>query len=343
MAGMEVVVGPKIAGKEHFADRVIEQIKERKSYLIVGLDPQLRYFPPHLLRWAANEFRSEHPFRAVEEVIVAFNMAIINGTAEFALGFKPQMAFYEKYGHYGMQAFERTTAYIETLDMICIEDAKREDGGDTAQAYADGHLGQVDVISEEGALVQHPSIYNIDAITITPWIGEPNFEPFKDVATREGKGIFVVDKTSFSPEAELQQLMTSDDVRAWIVLAQQVRDLGADAKGSYGYSNIGVVMGATYPEDATIMRDVIPDAFKLVPGFGAQKGSALGAVASINPDGFGIVVNNSRATNYAYLPKFSNEFACEAQYFANAAAHASLQARDALNDAVKIRIGHLPF
>ncbi|XLQ19988.1 MAG: orotidine-5'-phosphate decarboxylase [Candidatus Moraniibacteriota bacterium] len=327
--------------KTNFADKLIDAILERGSYLIVGLDPQLRYFPPHILKWAADEFGPG--LRAVEEVIVVYCMAIINSTNEFALGYKPQMAFFEKYGYHGVRAFERVSVYIKSLDMICIEDAKREDGGDTAQAYADGHLGQIDVIGEAGELVMMPSVYNADALTITPWIGEPNFKPFKEVAAAEGKGIFVVDKTSFKPEAELQEIMTPEEVKAWIVLARQVRELGKDVKGRHGYSSIGVVMGATYPEDAVVMQSEIPYAFKLKPGFGYQGSGADDAVIGVNDDGFGIVVNNSRATNYAYLKKFSKEFACDPSNFANAAAKASQQGRDALNDAVKRRIGMVPF
>ena len=326
---------------KNFADKVIDAIKEKKSYLCVGLDPQLRYFPPHILKWAASNWKD--PLQAVGEAIYEFNKIIIDVTYDFAMGFKPQMAFHEKYGYHGVRAFERTTSYIKTYGALCIEDAKREDGGDTAQAYADGHLGEIDVIGEGGKLVKIPSAYNIDAITITPWIGQPNFQPFKKVAAARGKGIFVVDKTSFKPEAELQEIMTPEEVRAWIVLARQVRELGVDVKGRYGYSSIGVVMGATYPQDAEIMKVEIPDAIKLVPGVGAQKGSADDAVVSVNEDGFGFIANNSRATNYAYLSKFSEEFACDPEKFQLAASNASRQSRDALNDAVLRRIGHLPF
>ena len=332
--------------EKSFADQLIEEIKKRKSYLCVGLDPQLRYFPPRILKWAVSNYG--FGLRAAGEAIFEFNRCIIDATADngSALCYKPQMAFYEKYGHHGVRAFERTTNYIKKWGMICIEDAKREDGGDTAEAYAEGHLGQIEVPDENGDLIIRSSVYDVDAITITPWIGEPNFKPFKEVAKREGKGIFVVDKTSFTPEAQLQELKLLEDggyVCAWTVLARQIRDLGQDVVGENGYSSIGVVMGATYPRDAEVMRDEIPHAFKLVPGFGAQKGSADGAVTSINDDGFGIIVNNSRATNYAWLPKFSKEFACDPERFAEASAQASLQARNALNDAVERRIGHLPF
>jgi orotidine-5'-phosphate decarboxylase len=326
---------------KNFADDVIDAIREKKSYLCVGLDPQLRYFPPHILKWAASNWKD--PLQAVGEAIYEFNRSIIDVTYDFAMGFKPQMAFYEKYGYHGVRAFERTTSYIKTYGALCIEDAKREDGGDTAQAYADGHLGRIDVIRRDGKLVKIPSIYNADAITITPWIGSPNLIPFKEVAKKEGKGVFVVDKTSFKPEAQLQEIMTPEEIKAWVVLAGQVRELGEDVKGRYGYSSIGVVMGATYPEDAVVMQSVIPYAIKLKPGFGYQGSGADDAVIGVNDDGFGIIVNNSRATNYAYLEKFSPEFVCHSEKFAQAAARASRQGRDMLNDAVERRIGMLPF
>jgi len=186
-------------------------------------------------------------------------------------------------------------------------------------------------------------VYNSDAITITPWIEEPNFIPFKDVIKREGKGVFVVDKTSFKPASSLQEMVTEDGVSGWVQLARKIRALGEDVTGRHGYSSIGVVMGATYPEEALIMQKEIPYAFKLKPGYGYQGAGPDDAVIGVNKDGFGIVVNNSRATNYAYLEKFSPEFACDPNQFAVAAARASKQGRDLLNDAVKRRIGSLPF
>jgi len=327
--------------KTNFADKLIDAICEKKSYLVVGLDPQLRYFPSHNLKWAASNWKDS--LQASAEAIFDFNRNIIDATCEFAIAFKPQSAFYEKYGHHGVRAFERTTAYIKSKGVICIEDAKRSDGGDTAEAYAEGHLGVIDVIGADGRLVQMQSVYNSDAITIMPWIENPNFVPFRDVAKREGKGIFVVDKTSFKPASSLQEMITDDGVPAWVQLARKVRMLGESVKGHHGYSSIGVVMGATYPEEALIMQKEIPYAFKLKPGYGYQGAGPDDAVIGVNDDGFGIVVNNSRATNYAYLKKFSSEFVCESEKFANAAAKASKQGRDLLNDAVKRRIGMLPF
>ncbi len=326
---------------KNFADRVIEAIRSNKSYLCVGLDPQLKYFPPHIMQYCARTYGPG--VEATAQAIVMFYKTIIDVTGEFAFAFKPQMAFYEKYGHRGVWAFEEVVRYALLTDKIVIEDAKREDGGDTATAYADGHLGQIDVIGEDGGIVQTANRYGVDAITITPWIEEPNFDPFFKVAIEEGRGIFVVNRTSFKPTSSLQEMKDEGGEKGWVKLAKKIREMGEGAKGENGYSSIGVVLGATYPEDAPLMKDILPHAFKLIPGFGVQGGVADDAVVCVNDDGFGIVPNNSRGTNYAYHPKFKSEFQCDPKSFALAAANASRQARDSLNESVKRRIGKLPW
>jgi len=327
--------------RKNFADRVIESICKNMSYLCVGLDPQLRYFPPHILQYCAKTYGPG--IEATARAIVMFYQTIIDVTNEFAFAFKPQMAFYEKYGHWGVWAFEQVVRYALSTEKIVVEDAKREDGDDTSKAYADGHLGQIEIINQEGGLDMVSNVYDVDALTITPWIEEPNFKPFFEVAKNEGRGIFVVDRTSFKPTSSLQEMKDECGEKGWIKLAKKIREMGEEIKGKNGYSSIGVVMGATYPEDAPIMKDILPWAFKLVPGFGVQGSGADDAVVCVNKDGFGIIPNNSRGTNYAWHPKFKSEFQCKPTSFALAAASASRQARDALNAAVLKRIGKLPW
>lgn len=326
---------------KNFADRVIKAIHDNMSYLCVGLDPQLKYFPPHILEYCAKTYGPG--FEASAQAIVMFYKTIIDVTNESAFAFKPQMAFYEKYGHWGVWAFEQVVNYALLTGKIVIEDAKREDGDDTARAYADGHLGEVDVIGENGTLVNVPNAYGADALTITPWIEEPNFRSFFEVAKDQGRGIFVVTRTSFKPTSSLQEMKDEDGDKGWVKLAKKIGELGQEVKGDNGYSSIGVVMGATYPEDAVIMKEILPRVFKLIPGFGVQGGAADDAVVCINDDGFGIIPNNSRGTNYAWHPKFKSEFQCQPTSFALAAAKASEQARDALNAAVHKKIGKFPW
>ncbi|PIV50639.1 orotidine-5'-phosphate decarboxylase [Candidatus Falkowbacteria bacterium CG_4_9_14_3_um_filter_36_9] len=327
----------------NFADKLINAIIAKRSYLCVGLDPQLRYFPPHLLQYSSRV--SEPGYKASAVAIYNFNMAIINATINEAACYKPQMAFYEKYGSSGIEAFELTVKYLHSLGELVIEDAKREDGGDTADAYADGHMGEVEVVGKNGEIEMMTSPYNVDSITVTPWICDPNFSSFLRVANDHGKGFFVVDLTSFKPNSFLQNMIDQKSgMPAWQVLAKYVEQIGKPLVGVHGYSSVGVVLGATQgSNDAEIMKEIIPKAIKLIPGFGYQGGGADDAVVCFNEDGFGGIVNNSRVTNYAWHKKFKSEFQCDPKYFANAAAQEAKRAREALNMAVLKKNGFLPF
>lgn len=339
--------------KRNFADRLIGAIMESRSYLCVGLDPQLRYIPPQILAYCLKKYGPG--LTATAEAIIMFNQMIISGTAEYAMCYKPQMAFYECYGSEGVRAFESTVEYIDFVGKMVINDAKREDGGDTAEAYASGYLGEVDMIGAElfnpnGSLVSRDiSPVNVDAITITPWIDSPNFNPFKEAVIKNGRGVFVVDKTSFKPASDLQEAMvvfeeegTRQEEKAWVRLTRKIAIMTEGTYGEKGYSSLGAVMGATFPEEARLMKELLPKSFKLVPGYGAgQNGKADDAVICINPDGFGAVINNSRGTNYAWHPKFGGDGRHNA--FVLSAAESAKSSRDELNAAVIRSIGSLPW
>lgn len=333
----------------HFADRLIQEILRKESYLCVGLDPQLRYIPPHIRKWAVKEYGPG--YKAVAECFIAFNTTIINATYPHAVAYKPQMAFYEKYGHHGVRAFEKTLSYLDSMELLSVttEDAKREDGGDTADAYADGHMGIVDVIGEDGQLVQMPSPYNVGAITVTPWICDPNFDPFLRVASEHGKGFFVVTRTSFKPNSFLQEMIDKEtDMPAWQVLAKAVGKMGESLRGESGYSSVGVVLGATQDsDDAEIMKRLVPWGFKLKPGFGFQGAGPDEAVVGINDDGLGIIPNNSRAVSFAWHPVVRKKLGLSEDYdprrFAEATAIMAKNCQDKLSAAVKNRLGFLPW
>ena len=350
----------------NFADRLIEAIVAQRSYLCVGLDPQLRYIPRHIRRDAVRRYGPT--LTACAEAIIDFNRTIINVTAEYAACYKPQSAFYEPYGSEGIRALEWTKEYARSTGLPIILDAKREDGGDTSEKYADTYLGTIESLDEEGDVVKTTGPLSFDAITITPWIDGPNFSPFVEAAKQYGTGAFVVTKTSFKPAFRLQDILVQikeklpglegmekdllevvkkfdlKGVQAWMVLARIAVALGEMAgKGENGYAPVGVVMGATYPQDAEIMKAIIPRAFKLVPGFKAQGGKADEAVVSVNDDGFGLVANSSRGTNYAYLPVSKSAFQRDARFFATASTFEAAEERKALNESVLARIGKLPW
>lgn len=296
-----------------FTDRQIDEIKKKKSILIVGLDPQLQYFPESIRIIADGGY--------VGAALYLFNKGIIDAVEPFVVAVKPQMAFYERFGSIGVKAFEDTVSYAKGKGLIVIEDAKRGDGGDTAEAYAIGHLYPDDAYG-----------FDVDCITINVWIGDSCIAPFIDMIDGTGKGIFVVTKTSFKPNSRVENIITQKGIKIWEELAEMVGEWGKGTEGEYGYKNIGVVMGATYPEDAVRMRQILPNSFFLVPGYGAQGGGADNAVKGVNKDGLGCIVSSSRGIIYAYQ---KGRFQCDGRDFAKAAEEAAKFSRDELNTALE--------
>jgi orotidine-5'-phosphate decarboxylase len=333
-------------GKQHmlnipnFTDRCVKAIREKKTVLICGLDPQLRFMPLHLARSAVDKFQRD--CQAIGELFFGFNRQIINAVEPFVFAVKPQMAFYEAYGHWGVWAFEQTVAYARDKGLIVIEDGKRGDGGDTADAYAAGHIGEVDFWGNKDNLLDltHlPSPIRVDCLTVQPGIGEDCVGRFVKAVKQYGTGIFVVTKSSFRPNSQVEQLETTSGLKVWQEIAHMVSKWGEGTEGSEGYRNIGVVMGATFPEDAPAMRKILPNAWFLIPGYSGQGGTADEAVVGINKDGFGGGVNSSRALTYAYL---KGQFATTSEDFAKAAGQAAQFSRDELNEALK-RAGKFNF
>jgi orotidine-5'-phosphate decarboxylase len=313
----------------NFADRLCEAVEIKKSVLCAGLDPQLRYMPPHLIREAVETHGQT--FRAVGWLFFEFNRRIIDAVHDVVVCVKPQMAFYERYGSWGMTAFEETVAYARNKGLLVLEDAKRGDGGDTADAYADGHLGQVPFFGKEDPIVltRRVSPIRVDCMTVHGYIAEDCVGRFVRVVKEYGTGIFVVDKTSFKPNSAVEQFVLKQGIRVWEALAFMVREWGEGTEGASGLRNVGVVMGATYPEDAPRMREILPKSIFLVPGFGGQGATADDAVAGILPSGFGGVVNDSRNLIYAWQNK-KVRYQCESEKFADAARCQAIEDCDAL-------------
>lgn len=317
-----------------FTDRSIDLIRQKKSILCVGLDPQLHEMPPHLVEWVRKEYGDT--YRAVGELFLAFNKAIIDAVHEYAVWVKPQIAFYEIYGQWGIWALEMTIAYARSKGLLVITDGKRGDGGDTVMAYAAGHLGTIPWWPDaEGKQTATLSPIRSDALTIHAHIGSACVLPFVLATRANGTAIFVVVKTSFKPDSEVEQIETVGGFRMWNKLAQLVGQWGAGDVGINGWSNVGVVMGAT-KDSADIMRMILPMAWFLVPGYGAQGGGADTAVVGANEDGFGITVNSSRGIIYAYKnPQFVVlRKPAEFYDFATSARAAAKFSRDELNAAL---------
>ena len=273
-------------------DKLIENTIRTKNPSVIGLDPDIGKIPAC---YKVNA-KSNNPFEAVANVIYEFNRDVIDTVADLVPAVKPQMAFYEKYGSYGVAAFEKTVAYAKSKGLVVIEDAKRNDIGNTAQAYADGHLGCVELL--DGS---HTPSIDADFLTVTPFLGSESLHPFIDVCVKNSKGIFVLVKTSNTSSGEIQDVVASDGMTISQSIAKYVSEQADTFTGEHGYSSIGAVVGATYPEEAVSLRKLMPKSYFLVPGYGAQGGGAKDILPCFNADGLGAIVNSSRGILYAHM------------------------------------------
>jgi len=315
-----------------FVDSLQAAQREKQSVLCVGFDPQFRFMPPHLIKKYVALYGKT--WEAMAAIYLEFNQRVLDQVAQFAAAVKPQAAFYEA-SHQMWEVLEQTIEYAESLGLLVIKDAKRTDGGDTAEAYADAHIGKVPFFDDSRV----PAPIRTDAVTIEAYIAEACVSHFTDAIKQYGTGAFVVCKTSFKPNSKVENLVTTSGLTVWQELAQDVAAWGEGTEGENGYRNLGVVMGATYPEDAPKMREILPKAVMLIPGYGKQGGGADGAVAPFNEDGFGGLVNDSRHVLMAWQEGL---FKCKSEDFAQASGYAARVARDDLNAAL-VRAGKCPF
>ena len=275
----------------HFADRLTARISDLSNPTVVGLDPRLKQIPKFILENAVSELGETRV--AAAKAILDFNKGIIDAIYDIVPAVKPQIAFYECYGHEGFAAYEETIRYAQEKGLLVIGDAKRNDIGSTATAYADGHLGMVDLFGE-----QAPSI-NADSLTVTPYLGTDGIKPFTKVCEEHGKGIFVLVRTSNPSSDEIQSQPVGDMLMDEHV-AHLVEGWGRDLIGQSGFSSVGAVVGATYPEEARVLRNIMPNQIFLVPGYGAQGGGAEDVKPCFHENGTGAIVNSSRGIIFAY-------------------------------------------
>lgn len=260
----------------HFADRLLDRVEQRRSHLVVGLDPDLRELPPELLDGVTD-------LAAAARAVEAFATAVIDGVAELVPAVKPQSAFFEALGSAGVAALERVEAHARAAGLLVIEDAKRGDIGNTMAAYAAAALGRVRV----GDDVELP-VHDADAVTVSPYLGPESLAPMIDVARRFGKGLFVLVRTSNPGSGEVQDAVHER-------VAQMVDVLGEAGVGARGYADVGAVTGLTYPEEAPALRAQMPNAILLVPGLGAQGGKPEDFAGFLDDDGLGAVAAASRS------------------------------------------------
>ena len=282
-------------------NKLISNIRKTNAPIVVGLDPMLNYIPEHIQKKAFAEFGET--LEGAAEAIWQYNKGIVDATFDLIPAVKPQIAMYEQFGIPGLIAYKKTVEYCKSKDLVVIGDIKRGDIGSTSAAYAVGHLGQVQVGSKKYAG------FDEDFATVNPYLGSDGVKPFMDVCKEEKKGIFVLVKTSNPSSGEFQDRVI-DGRPLYELVGEKVAQWGNELMGD-GYSYVGAVVGATYPEMGKVLRKIMPKTFILVPGYGAQGGKGADLVHFFNEDGLGAIVNSSRGIIAAYKQEKYKEFGAE--------------------------------
>ena len=282
-------------------DRLIENIVRTQNPSVVGLDPRLEYVPEYIVEKKLKKYGKT--LKAASKAILEFNKAIIDEIHDICPAIKPQAAYYEMYGWEGVKTIE----YAQSKGMFVMTDGKRNDIGATMDAYATAHLGLTEV---GGELIP---AFGADALTVNGYLGTDGIAPLLEKCKEYDKGIFVLVKTSNKSSGELQDLKLGSKT-VYATMGDMCEKWGSDNIGKYGYSAVGAVVGATYPEQLTEMRAALPHTFFLVPGYGAQGGGAEGVSKGFDKNGLGAIVNSSRAVMCAYKKE-----ECDPHDFAKAA------------------------
>ena len=291
-------------------NKLITRIKETNAPIVVGLDPMMKFVPEYIKKAAFTEYGET--LEGAAEAIWQYNKGIVDAIYDLVPAVKPQVAMYEQFGIPGMVAFKKTVDYCKEKGLIVIGDIKRGDIGSTSEAYAVGHLGKVQVGSKSY------SGFATDMLTVNPYLGTDGVKPFVDACNANDKGIFVLVKTSNPSSGEFQDKLI-DGRPLYELVAEKVVEWGNMSMDGT-YSNVGAVVGATYPEMSKILRKLMPHTYFLVPGYGAQGGTAADLKHCFNEDGLGAIVNSSRGIIAAYRQEKYKQFGPE--HFAEASRQA---------------------
>lgn len=297
-------------------DKLVEKIKEKNNPSIAGLDPKIEYVPKFLREKAYAEYGKN--LKGASEAIWQFNKGLIDALYDVVPAVKPQSAFYEMYGLCGEEVLARTIEYAKEKGLYVVLDVKRNDIGSTAEAYSAAYLGKVDIDGEEVQALP------VDSVTVNPYLGTDGIAPFVADCKKYDKSIFALVKTSNPSSGELQDILAGEE-KIYEKVAALVNKWGEETIGNSGYSAVGAVVGATYPEQAKILRKLMPKAYFLVPGYGAQGGNASDVKFSFNDDGLGAIVNSSRGIMCAYKKANAPEEA-----FADAARKEAIRMKEEL-------------
>ena len=273
-------------------DRLIEGIVKMQNPTVAGLDPKLDYVPASIRDACFEKYGKT--LEGAAAALFEFNKAIIDKIYDIVPAIKPQAAYYEMYGWQGVRALAETIAYAQSKGMFVMTDGKRNDIGTTMEAYATAHLGTTDVAGEA------IDAFGADALTVNGYLGTDGIQPLVKICQEKNKGIFVLVKTSNPSSGELQDLKLTNGASVYEQMGRMCEQWGEALPGKYGYSGVGAVVGATYPEQLKEMREKAPHTFFLVPGYGAQGGGAQDAKNAFDKNGLGAIINSSRGIMCAW-------------------------------------------
>ena len=299
-------------------DRLINKIKETDNPTVIGIDPKYDMLPECI----KNKYGKT--LEDISKAILEFNKELIDSTYDIIPAVKVNIAFYEMYGIEGMKVFEETCKYAKEKGMIVIADIKRGDIGSTAQSYSNAFLGKTKIGEKE------ESIFDVDFVTVNPYMGTDCVKPFIDDCKKYDKGIFVLVKTSNPSSGELQDKKIEGGEKIYIEVAKLVEQWGEDLIGESGYSSVSAVVGATYPNQLKEIREIAPHTYFLIPGYGAQGGKAEDIALGFDKNGLGGIVNASRSLMYAYKSeKWKDKF--EEKDYGKATRAEALRMKEELN------------
>lgn len=296
-------------------DVLQEKIRAMKDPTVAGLDARIEYVPEHIRQAAYAQYGVG--LKGACEAIYQFNVGLMDALCDIVPAVKPQAAYYENLGWQGMEMLERTIRYAKSKGLFVIADIKRGDIGSTATAYAEGWLSGASI---EG---QQFKSFDADCVTLNGYMGSDSIKPFLEAAKAEDKCAFVLVKTSNPGSGELQDVKTADGRTVYQVMGALNESIAAGTEGKYGFTMAGAVTGATYPEQIRQLRADLPHTFFLVPGYGAQGGTAADVKYAFDQQGHGAIVNSSRGIMCAW-----KKTGGDGHDFAQAARSAAIAMRD---------------
>lgn len=273
-------------------DRLIENIVKMQNPTVAGLDPKLDYVPASIKEKCFEKYGKT--LEGAAAALLEFNKALIDSLYDIVPAIKPQAAYYEMYGWQGVKALSETIAYAKSKGMFVMTDGKRNDIGTTMEAYATAHLGATSV---DGEMID---AFGADALTVNGYLGTDGINPLAKICDEKDKGIFVLVKTSNPSSGELQDMKLDTDETVYEHMGKMCEEWGGSLMGKYGYSAVGAVVGATYPQQLAEMREKLPHTFFLVPGYGAQGGGAEDVKNAFDKNGLGAIINSSRGIMCAW-------------------------------------------